>query len=137
LPAFPGETFSGVIQRSSRSLDAKTRTMPVELDVANSSSRLAPGMFPEVIWPTRRPWPSLFVPPTAIATTTERAFVVRIRDGAVEWVDVKRGASMNHQGVDLVEIFGDLEPGHQIAVRGTDKLRAGVKVNVKQASPAK
>src|SRR5262249_14683641 len=51
LPAFPGEIFSGVIERSSRSLDPRTRTMPVELDVANSSGRLAPGMFPEVIWP--------------------------------------------------------------------------------------
>jgi RND family efflux transporter MFP subunit len=137
LPAFPGETFSGVIRRSNRSLDAKTRTMPVELDVANSSGRLAPGMFPEVIWPTRRPRPSFFVPPSATATTTERAFVVRIRDGAVEWVDVKRGASMNHQGVDLVEIFGDLGPGDQIAVRGADELRVGVKVNVKQALSAK
>jgi hypothetical protein len=73
--------------------------MPVELDVENSSGRLAPGMFSEVIWPTRRPRPSLFVPPAAIAVTTERTFVVRIRDGAVEWVDVKRGASMNHQGL--------------------------------------
>jgi len=111
--------------------------MPVELDVANSSGRLAPGMFPEAIWPAQRPRPSLFAPPTAIVTTTERAFVVRIRNGAVEWVDVKRGASTNHQGVDLVEIFGDLEPGDQIAVRGTDELRAGTKVNVKQSSPAK
>jgi membrane fusion protein, multidrug efflux system len=137
LPAFPGDAFSGVIRRSSHSLDAKTRTMPVELDVANSSGGLAPGMFPEVIWPTRRPRPSLFVPPTAIAVTTERAFVVRIRDGAVEWVDVKRGASMNYQGVDLVEIFGHLESGDQVAVRGADELRVGVKVNVKQALPAK
>jgi multidrug efflux pump subunit AcrA (membrane-fusion protein) len=111
--------------------------MPVELDVANSSGRLAPGMFPEVTWPTRRPRPSLFVPPSSIAVTTERAFVVRIRDGAVEWVDVKRGASMNYQGVDLVEIFGHLESGDQVAVRGADELRVGVKVNVKQALPAK
>jgi len=137
LPAFPGETFSGVVRRSSRSLDSKTRTMPVELDVANPSGRLAPGMFPEVIWPAERPRPSLFAPPTSIVATTERAFVVRIRNGAVEWVDVKRGASMNYQGVDLVEIFGDLEPGDRIAVRGTDELRVGAKVNVKQASPAK
>jgi RND family efflux transporter MFP subunit len=137
LPAFPGETFSGVIRRSSRSLDPRTRTMPVELDVANSPGRLSPGMFPEVIWPTRRPRPSLFIPPTAIAVTTERTFVVRVRNGAVEWVDVKRGASMNYQGVDLVEIFGHLEPGDQIAVRGTDELRAGVKVNVKQSSTAR
>ncbi|HKQ90341.1 MAG TPA: hypothetical protein VJZ77_06650 [Blastocatellia bacterium] len=42
-------------------------------------------------------------------------FVVRIRDGAVEWVDVKRGALKNHQGVDLAPIFSHLEwrPDHR------------------------
>ncbi len=132
VPAFPGETFTGVIKRISQSLDSKTRTMPIELDVPNAPRRLAPGMFPEVLWPMRRPRPSLFVPPTAIATTTERSFVVRIREGETEWVDVKRGTSMNYKGADLIEIFGDLASGDQIAVRGTDELRAGTKVNVKQ-----
>ncbi|MGE0883835.1 MAG: efflux RND transporter periplasmic adaptor subunit [Blastocatellales bacterium] len=137
VPAFPGETFTGTIVRNSRSLDAKTRTMPVELDVANSSGRLAPGMFPEVIWPTRRPRPSMFVPPTAIATTTERSFVIRVRDNLTEWVDVKRGSSMTVNGIDLIEVFGDLTAGDQIALRGTDELRAGIKVNIKQISGGK
>ncbi len=141
LPAFPGETFSGTVSRLSRALDAKTRTMPVELDVANSSGKFAPGMFPEVQWPTKRPRPSLFVPPTAIATTTERSFVIRIRangsESVTEWVDVKRGASMNVKGIDLVEVFGDLSAGDTIAARGTDELRAGTKVNVKQPQGAK
>src|SRR5215813_7263795 len=48
VPAYPGEKFSGVVQRISRTLDEKTRTMPIELDVINDSARLAPGMFPEV-----------------------------------------------------------------------------------------
>lgn len=141
LPAFPGETFSGTVGRVSGALDPKTRTMPVELDVANSSGKFAPGMFPEVQWPTKRPRPSLFVPPTAIATTTERSFVIRIRsngsESVTEWVDVKRGASMNVKGVDLVEVFGDLGAGDTIAVRGTDELRAGTKVNVKQPQGGK
>lgn len=131
VPAFPGETFTGRILRVSRALDPKTRTMPIELEVGNARSKLAPGMFAEVVWPTRRPRPSLFVPPGAVATTTERSFVIRVRDGVTEWVEVKRGASMNQQGVDLVEVFGELAVGEQIAVRGTDELRAGTKVNVK------
>ncbi|MBI1762940.1 MAG: efflux RND transporter periplasmic adaptor subunit [Acidobacteria bacterium] len=131
VPAFPGETFTGRVLRVSHALDAKTRTMPVELEVGNARGRLAPGMFSEVTWPTRRPRPSLFVPPGAVATTTERSFVIRINGGVTEWVDVKRGASMNQQGVDLVEVFGELAAGEQIAARGTDELRAGTKVNVK------
>src|SRR5262249_50681 len=47
VPSFPGEIFSGVVQRVSNALDEKTRTMPVELDVSNPNRRLAPGMVPE------------------------------------------------------------------------------------------
>src|SRR5262245_34740882 len=137
VPAFPGETFSCVVRRVSNALDEKTRTMPVELDVSNPNRRLAPGMVPEVIWPVSRPRPSMFVPPSAVATTTERAFVIRVRDGVTEWVDVKRGASMSENGKDLVEVFGDLSPGDQIAVRGTDELRAGTRVAAKPAAANK
>ncbi len=137
VPAMPGEQFTGVVRRISHALDAKTRTMPVELDVDNSSKRLAPGMFPEVSWPARRPRPSLFVPPAAVATTTERTFVIRVREGQVEWIDVKRGVAMNQQGGDLVEVFGDLAPGDQIAARGTDELRPGLHVAVKKTTASR
>ena len=90
-------------------------------------------MFPEVVWPAKRLQPSLFVPPSAVAVTTERTFVVRIRNGAVEWVDVKRGVSMG----DLVEVFGNLAENDVIASRGTDELRQGTKVNVKESTPAR
>src|SRR5713101_6752971 len=88
LPAFPGETFRGVISRIPHSLDDKTRTMAVELDVNNPGLKLAPGMYPEVRWPVRNPRPSLLVPPTTIVTTTEQTFVIRVKDGVVEWVPV-------------------------------------------------
>jgi hypothetical protein len=35
-----------------------------------------------------------------------------------------------------VEVFGDLKPGNEIANRGTDELKAGASVQVKQAKPA-
>jgi membrane fusion protein (multidrug efflux system) len=131
VPAYPGETFSGVVARISHTLDEKTRTMPVEVDVINDSARLAPGMFPEVVWPAKRLQPSLFVPASAIAVTTERTFVVRLRSGTVEWVDVKRGVSLG----DLVEVFGDLTENDVVATRGTDELRIGARVNVKESNP--
>jgi multidrug efflux pump subunit AcrA (membrane-fusion protein) len=133
VPAFPGETFAGAIARIGNSLDAKTRTMPVELDVNNPAKKLAPGMFPQVNWPSSRPRPSLFVPLSAVATTTEKSFVIRIKGDVAEWIDVKRGTSINKDGKDLVEVFGDLAEGDVIAVRGTDELRAGTKVTTKAA----
>jgi membrane fusion protein (multidrug efflux system) len=128
VSTFPGETFTGKLARLARALDPKTRTMAVELDINNANGRLAPGMFAEIRWPARRPGPSLLVLRTAVATTTERTFVVRVRDDVTEWVDVKRGAAMN----DLVEVFGSLNVGDQVAVRATDELRAGIKVRPAQ-----
>lgn len=130
VPAFPGDAFTGVVERISKSLDQRTRTMPVELDVNNSNSKLAPGMYAEVVWPATRSKPSLFVPASAVAVTTERTFVIRIRDNVAEWIDVKRGASMGN----LVEVFGNLEPGDQVSTRGTDELREGTRVASKQAA---
>ncbi len=43
VPAYPGQTFSGVVARIAQAVDVKTRTMAVELDVANADGRLAPG----------------------------------------------------------------------------------------------
>jgi membrane fusion protein (multidrug efflux system) len=130
VAAFPGETFTGKLARTARALDVKTRTMAAELDVANGNGRLAPGMFAEVQWLARRSAPSLFVPRTAVATTTERSFVIRVRDGVAEWVDVRRGATIDN----LLEVIGDLKPGDQVAVRATDEVRAGTRVTpVQQA----
>ncbi len=131
VSAYPGETFSGVISRIARSVDVKTRTMPVELDVKNPTGRLAPGMFPEVEWPVRRSDPTLFVPAKAVVTTTERTFVLRVRGESVEWVTVKRGFSVG----DLVEVFGDLSPGDQVVRRGSDELRPGTRVIPRVVSP--
>jgi len=130
LPAFPGETFRGVISRIPHSLDDKTRTMAVELDVNNPGLKLAPGMYPEVRWPVRNPRPSLLVPPTSIVTTTEQTFVIRVKDEVVQWVPVTRGPAVGN----LVEVYGGLRQGDMIARRGTDELRAGTRVQAKAAA---
>ena len=128
VPTYPGQTFSAPVARIAQSVDVKTRTMPVELDVSNPAGRLAAGMFSEVLWPVGRPRPTLFVPTSAVARTTERDFVIRIRDGKAEWVDVKTGAT----SVNLIEVFGNLKEGDQVALRGTDELRPGTPVTARQ-----
>jgi membrane fusion protein, multidrug efflux system len=130
VPAFPGRTFSGKIARIAHSVDIKTRTMPVELEVANTKGELSPGTFSDVLWPVRRSYPTLFVPSTSVANTLERVFVVRISSGKSEWVDVKTGATVDK----IVEVFGDLHEGEMVAVRGTDELRPGSSVSAQEAS---
>ncbi len=124
VPAYPERAYSGAVARIAHSLDPKTRTMPVELDVLNPDGTLAPGMYPSVKWPVKRLHSALFVPKTSVVTTTERTFVIRDREGRAEWVDVKKGAPDG----DLVEISGALQPGDRIVRRGTDELREGMPV---------
>lgn len=124
VPAFRAVTFHGKVARLAESLDPKTRTMAVELDVMNGDARLAPGMYAQVNWPIRNPSPSLLVPATSVVTTTERMFVIRVRNGKAEWVDVRRGAADK----DLVEVTGDLKPGDEVVTRGSDEIRAGTPI---------
>ena len=99
--------------------------MPVELDVRDPRAELDPGTFCEVVWPVRRAYSTLFVPASAVANDLERTFVDRVRNHRIEWVDVKTGAKSGN----LVEVFGDLKEGDDVAVRGTDQLRSGAEVN--------
>jgi len=131
VAAYPGQAWFGTIARISQSVDVSSRTMAVELDVVNQDARLAPGSFCQVRWPIRRSGLSLFVPSGSVATTTDRTFVVRIRGGQAEWVDVKTGLASG----SLIEVFGDLRAGDQIAARGTDEIRPGTKVAARMAPP--
>ena len=128
VPAFPDRTYSGTVARSAHALDPKTRTMAVELDVTNHDGSLAPGMYPTVKWPVRRPGTALFVPKTSVVTTTERTFVIRGQDGRAQWVNVKRGATDG----DLVEVSGDLKAGDRVVRRATDELREGSPISGKK-----
>src|SRR5206468_9098025 len=49
VPAYPGETFYGVVNLMAHDLDEKTRTMAVELDVRNPGLQLGAGMYPEAM----------------------------------------------------------------------------------------
>jgi membrane fusion protein (multidrug efflux system) len=131
VAAYPGQTFTGKIARIAPSVDVGTRTMAVELDVVNSDGRLAAGAFCQVRWPVHRRGPSLLAPSGSIASTTDRTFVVRVRDGRAEWVDVKAGLTIG----PLVEIFGNLRAGDVIATRGTDQVRSGTEVHTRVAKP--
>jgi RND family efflux transporter MFP subunit len=124
VPAWPERTFSGTIARIPHSLDPKTRTMPVELDVVNRDGALAPGMYPTVKWPVRRARAALFAPKTSVVTTTERTFVIRDRNGQAEWVDVRKGAAEG----DLVEVMGNLSAGDRVVRRATDEIREGMAI---------
>jgi membrane fusion protein (multidrug efflux system) len=129
--AWPGQSRTGVVRRVAHSIDSRTRTMAVELDIDNGDGKLAPGMFAQVKWPVRRSGPSLLVPASAVAQTTEKTFVDRVRDGIIDQVPVQRGATEG----ELVEVFGPLAAGELVLRRGSEELRNGARVTSRPARP--
>jgi len=76
-------------------------------------------MYAEAVWPVRRGAPGLFVPATAVVTTTEKVFVIRLMQGVAEWVPVIKG----ERDGDWVEIEGKLSAGDTVVKRGSDEIR--------------
>ncbi|MBY0550404.1 MAG: efflux RND transporter periplasmic adaptor subunit [Candidatus Obscuribacterales bacterium] len=130
VSAYPTRVYEGKVARIAHSLDPKTRTEPVELNYWNTDRTVDPGMFPQVRWPMKRSYKTLFVPITSVYTSLETPIVVRIRDGKVQWVQVRRGQVME----DKVEVFGDLAEGDTIAIAGSDDIPEGTPVRTETVS---
>lgn len=130
VPAYPSQTFHAPIARISHDIDQNTRTMAVELDVRNA--QITPGSFANVQWPVQRGYATLFVPASAITTNLQRTFVIRIRGGKAEWIDVKTGATAGGK----TEVFGDVKDGDQVVVPATDELAPGTSVAVRAVKNA-
>ena len=122
LSSFPGKQFTGHIARKAMNINQQYRSEPVELDVYNPDERLAPGMYADVLFDSKGNPAALAVPKTAVVTSTERKYVIVIRDGRTAKVDVTTG----NEGNSRVEVLGDLKPGDQVVANANDEIKEGI-----------
>ncbi|WP_316831479.1 efflux RND transporter periplasmic adaptor subunit [Pedobacter aquatilis] len=121
--ALPGEQRKAKISRSANSL-GNMRQETVEIDVANQDNRLKAGMYAEVEIPLKSGATSLLVPNSAIVRSTERKYIVGIKDGKAHLIDIKEGM----KGNDLTEVFGQLKAGESIISPANDEIKEGEKL---------
>ena len=122
VSTLPGKNFQGKISRSSGSLNPKFRSETVEIDVDNAQNLLKPGMFAEVVLPIKRTTLTLVVPKSAIVISTERKYIITIKDGKTKWIDVQEGNSRN----DSTEVFGNLLVQDKVVLKATDEIKEGI-----------
>ncbi len=127
VDAMPGKTYSAALTRKSGSINLSNRTETWEFAYQNSENGLKPGMFANATLNLGREEFSFQVPPSAIATNLEKRFVIRLKEGKTEWIDVKNGFSQN----DKIEIFGSLNEGDLLLVGATDEIKPGTKLIAK------
>jgi RND family efflux transporter MFP subunit len=124
VDAQPSKKYTGRLARKSNQIDAGTRTELWEFEVPNTTRELKSGMYGSVNFSVLRNGESFVVPYTAVVSTQEKTFVIRVKNNAVEWVDVRTGINMK----DNVEIFGDLNEGDDLVARASDEIRPERKV---------
>ncbi len=125
--AWPGEKFPAKLSRKSGTIDLSNRTETWEYLAENADGKLKAGMYISAKLTLGRGGESYIVPPTAIATTLERKFIITLHNGRAQWVDVKQGITT----ADGVEVFGMLNRGDTILARGNDEIKPGTAVMVK------
>jgi membrane fusion protein (multidrug efflux system) len=126
--AFPNQKFSAQVKRLAGALDYKLRSQRIEMDVANENKKLLPGMVSNVIIPLSTKDSTYILPKTAIVSSQERIFVIKVVNNKAEWVDVKKG----RENEGKVEVFGELAAGDLIVMRGSEEVRNGSTVTVKK-----
>src|SRR5690606_1146863 len=93
--AEPLTAYQARFARSANSLQETNRTMIAEFDFVNTGGALKAGMYAEVRIPVRRNRPSLFVPKTAVLTSTEGVFLLKVDNGITRWINVQRGNALD------------------------------------------
>jgi membrane fusion protein, multidrug efflux system len=84
------QTFAGRIERIAPQADPTTRQVPIVVTIPNAGGRLVAGLFAEgrVVAQSAE---GLTIPVNAVNTTTQTPWVLRVKDGKTERVDVTLG----------------------------------------------
>src|SRR5665213_389924 len=123
VDAYPEQQFIGILTRKTETVDPATRTELWEFTIDNSKHLLKAGIFARAKINITRNGRSYVIPSSAIATTLERKFVIKVTRGKADWVDVRQGITTDSG----IEIFGNLKTGDTLLIKGTDEQKQGSK----------
>jgi RND family efflux transporter MFP subunit len=130
LDEYPGEIFQGTIVRNSDSIDAASRTLNVEVDVANAQGRIKTGayVFVHLNNPQSRQamGHSLTIPADTLLFRSEGLRVGVVRNSRAELVPITIGRDFGA----TVEVVAGLQPTDQVIVNPSDSLTSGSQVQV-------
>ena len=119
--ALPGKEMKAVINRKSMDVNTQYRSERMEMDVNNSAGQLSPGMYADVRVRSKGNPNAFMVPKSAVITTTERKYIITIKNKKACETDVTTGNEANGK----VEIYGNVNAGDPVIVNPVDDIRNG------------
>jgi len=138
LDAYRDEKFRGRVVRVAPSIDTRSRSAPIEAEVANADGRLMPGMYCRVELDLGSRPDALQVPVRALLEGTSEDSATRLRgearssavfvitDGHAQRVAIELG----HEHGDFGEVLSGLTDGASVVVQGQSLLKDGATVEV-------
>lgn len=116
--------FKAKLVRKAGSIDEATRSEVWEFEINNKERILKAGSYADAKLHFLRSTQSLVVPVSAVVTTLEKKFVIRVVNNTTQCVDVRTGFNLG----DKVEIFGDLNAEDNLVLKPTEELKSGTKI---------
>ena len=124
LPDDPGHPIEAKVTRTAQGIDARTRTMLIEVDVPNEPVRLYPGSYVNVKirFPGRR---TPVVPGEALAWRGDALYVAKLdSDNRVRLVRIQPGEDDGRR----VQVLSGLQGGEQVVLNPSAELSEGDRV---------
>lgn len=130
---YPGREFEGRVTRINPTADATTRQVRIYASVPNSSGRLVGGLFANgsVATETRV---GMMVPDKAVDQSGISPFVVRLKGGKVEKVEVSVG--LHDVATETMEITKGLAIGDTVLLGAAQGISPGTQVKVSMPKDA-
>jgi RND family efflux transporter MFP subunit len=130
LAEFPDRKFQGKVVRTADAINVTTRTLLVEIDVANPTGTLLTGSYAEVHLAVPTQASTFLIPVNTLLFRTEGLRVGIVKDGKVALTAVTPGHDFGNE----IEIVAGLKPDDQIIVNPPDSIVSGQAVQIVQAT---
>jgi RND family efflux transporter MFP subunit len=131
------KTVTGKVARFSDRLDTETRTMRVEVDVANPKLELVPGMYADATLILDAAKEAIVASVEAVDRDEQGAHVLVVTgDGRQPGTIERRTVALGLEADDRIEITRGLKPGDLAIVGSRAQLKPGATVMPKIATPA-
>jgi RND family efflux transporter MFP subunit len=130
LAEFPGRTFQGNLVRTADAINVTTRTLLVEIDVANPTNTLLTGSYAEVHFKIPTQGSTFIIPVNTLIFRSEGLRVGVVKDGKATLTPVTPGHDFGNE----IEIVAGLKPEDQIIINPPDSIVTGQQVQIVQAT---
>lgn len=123
----PGKTFMGIVSRTSEALDPASRTLLVEVRIANNEGALVPGLYADVHFQVDRSAAPLMVTANALVTRSDGPQVVEVTsDTTAHFQPIKIGRDYGSE----VELTDGVSEGATVVVNPSDDVIEGARLRV-------